>query len=487
MVPKSIKPAIFLFLLAAVLGSLSQSVAAQTFIDPLPPSASNFASDIDTIFYIILGFTGFFFFLVIIVLITFIIRYRAKKPGEEGINFHGHMGLEVAWTIVPAVIFIAIAILSAGVLTGIDHPPDNAMPIGVEAKQFGWKFVYADSDPTDDIDDSVTTTNSMYMPVNYPVKLFLSAEDVLHSFWVPAFRVKQDAVPGLPTTLWFEATASGEYPIKCAELCGAGHSQMLGKVYVLSQSEFDQWLAGERQKKAGASEEVARGQALYEQQCFACHSTDGTRGAGPSWLDLYGSSRTFDDGTTAMADDEYIVNSIRNPGLQVVETFQNIMPAFAASSITDADIQDLIEYMKTITSGSADSTGQTDTTSQGDSASGQGDTSSDPAEPSQTGDTESGGENLVALGEQLAQSNCIFCHTIDGNPLVGPTWLGLYGKSQALTDGSTVTVDDAYIINSIRDPNSQIPEGFSPAMPPFPQISDNDVQALLAYIKSLSN
>jgi cytochrome c oxidase subunit 2 len=482
-----------LLLFAIGIGLIGSTAYAQDFINFLPPSASNFSGEIDDIFWYILYITGFFFFLVVIVLIYFMIRYRAKKPGEEGINFHGHMGLEIAWTIVPAIIFIIIAIFSADILERMDHPPDNSLRINVEAKQFGWRFIYPDSNPTDSIDDSVSSSTTMYMPVNYPVRLDMQSEKVLHAFWVPAFRVKQDILPGTSRMLWFEAILEGEFEIKCAELCGAGHSEMRGMVIVQTQEEFDSWLASERQKKAGASEEVNRGQALYDQHCFSCHSVSGSRGAGPSWLGLYGRNVSFDDGTTTVADEAYLESSIRNPGENIVATFQNIMPAFNSETISDSGIQDIIAFIKTLTSDGSESS-ETDSTNQEGTASDSDQISGDNSDNSgadQTEDNtgESGGEvNLVTMGEQLSTESCLFCHTTDGTPLVGPSWLGLYGKTLTLNDGSTkVVADDAYLKESIQDPGAKLAMGSNPGMPPFPQLSDEEIEAIIEYIKTLTN
>ena len=483
-----------LFIFTATLLIFGMDVGAQ---DLLPPTASSFAEDIDLIFWVILGITTFFFILVFVLLIYFMIRYRAKKPGEEGINFHGHLGLEIAWTIIPAVLFVAIAIYSADVLNQMDNPPEGALVVQVEGVQFGWNFAYEANTPS----GFVTTQNTLHLPVNEPVVLEIISKDVLHSFWVPAFRLKQDALPDSMRILWFEPTLEGTYPVICAELCGSGHSDMLAKVIVESRAEYDAWLQDEVDRIAGQDPAVQRGeQVATELGCLACHSKDGTRTVGPSWLDLFGKEESLDDGTTAVVDEAYLIESIRDPNAQIVATyFANIMQPYGPDAVSDEQLSDIIAYIRSLTS-DGDSTAST-----GDSGTDTSDTTDnttdtgDPADNTDTTDTSDSGDNtdttsdisLADRGQELYTSQtCIGCHSVDGNPSLGPTWLGLYGKSQALTDGTTVTVDDEYIVTAIRDPGAHIPEGFTPGlMQPFneSQLSDEDIEAIIEYIKTLTN
>ncbi len=211
----------------------------------LPPGASTFAGDIDFLYYLILVITGIAFVVVEVGLIWFIIRYRSR-PGRKAYYTHGSVRAEFIWTAIPAVTVVAIGILSAPVWThvkGRSSAPADALVYRVTAKQFEWNFTHPGVDGTLDTDDDFTIRNRLHVPVNRPVLVRLVSEDVIHSFFVPAFRVKQDVVPGLNTQVWFEATRTGEFELGCAELCGLGHYRMGGMVTVHDADEYERWLA----------------------------------------------------------------------------------------------------------------------------------------------------------------------------------------------------------------------------------------------------
>lgn len=221
----------------------------------LPPSASTFAADIDRIYYIILVVTGLAFVIVEAALIWFVIRYRAR-PGRKAYYTHGSVRAEIIWTAVPAVVVVVIGVLSAGVwnhIRGRDSVPPDALPVRVTAKQFEWNVTYSGPDRQFDTADDFTLRNELRVPVNRPVVIHLASEDVIHSFFVPAFRVKQDAVPGMHIRVWFEATAAGEYPIACAELCGLGHYRMEARVVVEEQDAYERWLVEQAADRTVAS------------------------------------------------------------------------------------------------------------------------------------------------------------------------------------------------------------------------------------------
>lgn len=210
----------------------------------LPPGASTFSGDIDFLYYLILIITGIAFVVVEVGLIWFLIKYRSR-PGRKAYYTHGSLKAEVIWTAVPAVTVVIIGLLSAGVwdrIKGRDSVPPNAVPYGVDAKQFEWNVTYAGSDGVLDTDDDFVLRNQLHIPVNQPVVMRLRSEDVIHSFFVPAFRVKQDAVPGMTINVWFEATEVGDFELACAELCGIGHTTMGGRVTVHTAEDYQQWL-----------------------------------------------------------------------------------------------------------------------------------------------------------------------------------------------------------------------------------------------------
>ncbi len=211
----------------------------------LPPGASTFASEIDFIYYLILVITGIAFVIVEVGLIWFLVKYRGR-PDRRAAYVHGNTKAEIIWTAVPAVTVVIIGILSGGVwrnIKGRNSVPADAIPYTVVAKQFEWNITYAGLDGRLETDDDFTVRNQLHMPVDQAVVLRLTAEEVIHSFFVPAFRVKQDALPGTTINVWFQATEEGDFEIACAELCGLGHYRMKGMVTVHSAEDYQRWLA----------------------------------------------------------------------------------------------------------------------------------------------------------------------------------------------------------------------------------------------------
>jgi cytochrome c oxidase subunit 2 len=210
----------------------------------LPPRASTFAGEIDFMFWVIVVITGIAFVVVEVGLLWFLFRYR-HKPDRRAHYIHGSKTAEIIWTAIPAVTVIVLGVWSGRVWGEIkrrDRLPENAVRVAIAAKQFEWNVTYAGADQALGTDDDFTVRNQLHVPVNQPVVADLTSEDAIHSFFVPAFRLKQDAVPGMRIPLWFEATAVGEYEIACAELCGNSHYRMRGTVYVHTQEGYDQWL-----------------------------------------------------------------------------------------------------------------------------------------------------------------------------------------------------------------------------------------------------
>ncbi len=221
----------------------------------LPAGASSYADEIDWLYYLILIITGLAFVIVEAALIWFLIRYRAR-PGRKALYMHGSMKAEAIWTAVPAVVVVVIGLLSAGVwneIRGRESVPPGSIPIRLVAKQFEWNATYAGADGRLGTGDDYSTRNQLHVPVGRPVVVMLEAEDVIHSFFVPAFRVKQDAVPGMTTPVWFEATTPGEYEIACAELCGLGHYRMRAGVTVHAADEYEQWQATQRSRTVAST------------------------------------------------------------------------------------------------------------------------------------------------------------------------------------------------------------------------------------------
>lgn len=221
----------------------------------LPEQASTFAGDIDVMFWVITVITGLAFVIVEVALVFFVIRYR-RRPGRRAEPIHGNTTAEVIWTAVPAVVVVILGVWSSRIWAQIksrDRLPANAVQLAIAAKQFEWNVTYPGADGVLRTDDDFTIRNQLHVPANQPVVAELTSEDVIHSFFVPEFRIKQDAVPGMQIPLWFEATQTGEFEIACAELCGNSHYRMRGRVIVHEPAEYQAWMLSQ-----GASAEAAQ-------------------------------------------------------------------------------------------------------------------------------------------------------------------------------------------------------------------------------------
>jgi cytochrome c oxidase subunit 2 len=218
----------------------------------LPPGLSTYASQIDALYYMILVITGIAFVVTEVALVVFLIKYRAR-PGRRAVYTHGSTKAEIIWTAVPTVTVIIIGLLSAGVwmdIKGRNSVPEGAYPIGVHGQQFEWMVTYPGGDGALGTADDFQVRNQLHIPVNTPIVIDLTAEEVIHSFFIPQFRVKQDAMPGMPQRVWFEATEPGAYELACAELCGLGHYRMRAAVTVHTAEGYQQWMSEQAQPVA---------------------------------------------------------------------------------------------------------------------------------------------------------------------------------------------------------------------------------------------
>jgi cytochrome c oxidase subunit 2 len=247
--------------------------------------------------------------------------------------------LEITWTIIPLFMVLALAYVGAWSLGDALRVDPQAMKVEVTAFQWGWKFTYPDYG---------ISTNELYLPVDEQVHLEMKSQDVIHSFWVPEFRLKQDIVPGQTTDYRVTPSEMGEYKVRCAELCGTSHAYMLAPVVVVSESDFETWV--DEQISLIPDEpgpNADRGELIVNQNgCFACHSIDGSIIVGPSWAGLYGSDVELSDGSVVVADDAFIHESIIDPNAKIVAGFPaNAMPQY---SLSDEEIADIIEFIKTL-------------------------------------------------------------------------------------------------------------------------------------------
>ena len=302
-----------------------------------PEQASTMARQVDLLMFFWLGIATFFSLLIAGLIIVFMVRYRRRPGGDHVPDVHGSLALEALWSAVPFVITMVLFFWGASLFATMRRPPDDALEVNVVGKQWMWKLQHMEG--RREIDE-------LHVPVGRPVKLTMTSEDVIHSFYVPAFRVKQDAVPGRYTTLWFEATKPGAYHLFCAEYCGTLHSGMIGRVVALEPAAFEAWLAGEQPGGQNVPVEVA-GEAIFRAQgCGTCHRADGS-GQGPALQGIFGRRITLTSGETIVADDGYVRESILNPHAKIVAGYQPVMPTFQGL-LSEEDVMRLIAYVKSL-------------------------------------------------------------------------------------------------------------------------------------------
>ena len=303
-----------------------------------PEQASTIAPQTDALLYFLLGLSLFFGLLIAGLIVVFMVRYRRRPEVDYVPETHGSLLLEGLWTGIPFAIAMALFFWGASLFATIRHPPDDAIRIDVVGKQWMWKLQHL---------EGRREINELHVPVGRPVVLTMTSEDVIHSFFVPAFRVKQDVVPGRYTTVWFEATKAGEYHLFCSQYCGTLHSGMIGRIVAMEPAEFEAWLGGGGQ--ANVPLEVA-GEALFRANgCDTCHRPDGT-GQGPSLVGLYGKHVTLASGATVVADEGYIRESIVLPQAKIVAGYQPVMPTFQGL-LSEEDVMKLIAYVKSLKAG----------------------------------------------------------------------------------------------------------------------------------------
>jgi cytochrome c oxidase subunit 2 len=305
----------------------------------LPQQASLQAVPIDKLFNIHLWLISFLFSLIVGILLYSLVVFR-RREGEtgDGAYITGNTGLEALWTLIPLIAVIFLAYIGALSLAEVQRIDPSARVIKVIAGQWFWKFQYPDYGFSSD---------KLYLPVNQQVDLQMTSQDVIHSFWVPEFRVKQDLVPGRTTDLRITPTIIGQYKVRCSELCGANHAYMEGAVNVVSQGDFEKW--ANQQKSAAPVDPVLRGQQLAQQYgCANCHSIDGSKKIGPTWKGVPDSKILLSDGSSAIADKNYLTTSIVNPNYQIVAGFPaNVMPSFA-NTLDQTEVEALVAYIQSL-------------------------------------------------------------------------------------------------------------------------------------------
>jgi cytochrome c oxidase subunit 2 len=312
----------------------------QSWIPLIPDSASTLSWKVDALYFYLSGVTLFFALLISIVLIFFVIRYRRRTPYEIPRPIAGSHKLETLWTVIPFIIAMTMFGWGARLYFEQYKPPRNAIEVYVVGKQWMWKLQHATGQ---------REINELHVPVGRKIKLIMTTEDVIHDFFVPAFRTKADVVPGKYTTLWFEATKPGTYHLFCAEYCGMNHSGMTGSVIVMEPREFDNWLSG----NTGSATPAAAGQQLFQTLgCASCHGASGEGGRGPTLAGLFGRVTPIEGGQSVRADEAYIRESILNPQAKLVAGFGPIMPTFQGQ-VTEDQLVQLVAFIKSLPGGTA--------------------------------------------------------------------------------------------------------------------------------------
>ena len=303
----------------------------------IPPSASTLSGKVDALYFYLVGVTVFFTFLIWGVLSFFVIKYRRRNTYEIPRPVAGSHKLETMWSVIPFIIAMTMFAWGAQVFFEQWRPPTNAVEIYVVGKQWMWKIQHTTGQ---------REINELHVPVGRKIKLIMTTEDVIHDFFIPAFRIKADVVPGRYTTLWFEATKPGRYHLFCAEYCGMNHSGMIGSVVALEPTEFDDWLSGNSSQQSPA----VAGQQIYETLgCVSCHGAAGEGGRGPALEGIFGKPVFLNNGQSIIADEAYIRESIVNPQAKLVNGFGPIMPTFQGQ-VSEEQLLQILAFIKSLQS-----------------------------------------------------------------------------------------------------------------------------------------
>jgi cytochrome c oxidase subunit II len=314
-------------------------LCGQVQVPLFPETASTLAAEVDGLFFFILGVALFFTLLIATLVIFFLVKYRRRSDADRPAFGQSSLALELVWTLVPLLIGLGIFVWGSRVFVTATSPPDNAMEVYVVGRQWMWHLQHTGGQ---------REINQLHVPLGRPVKITLTSQDVIHSFFIPAFRMHRDAIPGRYTDAWFEATKIGRYRIYCTEYCGTNHSSMIGEAVVMDPAAYREWLT------RGADDSLStKGAKLFRKlQCIVCHSAD-SRARAPVLENLYLRRVHLKDGTSVVADEDYLRESIRKPNAKIVSGFQgpSIMPPFEQDMVDEEEMIQLIAFLRALGTG----------------------------------------------------------------------------------------------------------------------------------------
>jgi cytochrome c oxidase subunit 2 len=299
-----------------------------------PVQASSIAASVDALYFFLIAISAFFVALIFTLVIYFAVKYRRRSEGERPQHIDTDLRLEILWTVIPLILVMISFAWGARLYLTMSEAPADAMEIRAVGRQWMWKFQHPEGN---------REINQLHVPIGIPIKIILASEDVVHSFYVPVFRVKMDVVPGRYTAVWFEAIKEGEFHLFCAEYCGTQHSGMIGRVVVMKAADYQRWLSG----RTGDEPPAVAGEALFKQRgCAACHAAQ-AGAMGPSLHGLFGRRVQLQSGQTITADETYIRESILNPKAKIVAGYQPIMPTFQGQ-LGEEQLHQLMAYLKSL-------------------------------------------------------------------------------------------------------------------------------------------
>ncbi|MBI2897026.1 MAG: cytochrome c oxidase subunit II [Deltaproteobacteria bacterium] len=303
-------------------------------LDLFPERASTVAGEVDALYLALCLVSGLFAVLIAVLIVVFAIKYRRRSEADLPRPVSGSLGLEITWTVIPLVIALAFFAWGSSLYFTLTEVPRDALEVVVVAKRWMWKFQHL---------EGRREINELHVPVGRPIRLTMASEDVIHSFFVPAFRIKRDVVPGRTSITWFEATRPGRYRLFCAEYCGARHSGMVGWIVAMAPADWARWLRAEV-----AGESLAqRGAKIFVQHgCASCHR-GGPSQRGPALEGLFGRRVRLEGGGTVLADEQYLRESIESPGARIVAGYSLLMPAYRGL-VSQEELLDLIAYLRSL-------------------------------------------------------------------------------------------------------------------------------------------